>query len=307
MKVNYASQFGTPDSKALDLTAFAREFKDEAHLRAVLAELLTKTGAKGVRITHGAGERGKDIIFYKSGGLSKDVLYACVVKNDRITGRADSKSGAQTVLNQALLALTEPYANRITGTEERVHTVYVISPLESTLEAVESIKTQLRERARQVEFICGIDLLAVFQEYWQDFLRFESAVQTRYLTSLRAGIVIDKALVTLLTRRNANLGLKPFEALYVPNGIELRIDKFSQPEILLPQAAILKNYITRAELKDAVFRLSFWRAALSATELLPFDPKDLKEFSEFITQFAMHEKDYWNNALQTKRKRPSDS
>jgi len=45
--------------------------KDEAHLRTVLADLLGKAGAKGVRITHGHNERGKDIIFYKPGGLSK--------------------------------------------------------------------------------------------------------------------------------------------------------------------------------------------------------------------------------------------
>jgi len=178
-------------------------------------------GAKGVRITHGTNERGKDIVFYQSGGLSKDVLYACVVKKGRITGRADSNSGAQTVFNQALQALSESYTDTVTGREEKVHSVYVISPYECTNEAIDSIKHQLREQARRVEFLCGINLVALFQEYWPDFLRFESAVLTRYLSSLSAGLSVDSALIALLTKHNANLGLKPFESFYVPNGIEI--------------------------------------------------------------------------------------
>jgi len=143
-----------------DLARFAQEFSDESHLRAILHDLLLRTGAKRVRITHGPTERGKDIVFYKAGGLSADVLYACVVKKDRITGRADSNGGAQTVLNQALQALSEPYVDPVTGREDRPHSVYVMCPNECTQEAVASIKHQLREQARRVEFLCGIDLLA---------------------------------------------------------------------------------------------------------------------------------------------------
>jgi hypothetical protein len=99
----------------LDLDRFAEEFKDEAHLRNAIADLLVKAGATGVRITHAPNERGKDIIFYRDDGLSRNVLFACVIKNDRITGRADSNSGAATVLNQATQALLEPYISRTTG------------------------------------------------------------------------------------------------------------------------------------------------------------------------------------------------
>ena len=88
-----------------DLARFAQEFRDEAHLRTVLRDLLVRMGATRVRITHAPNERGKDIVFYKTGGLSADVLYACVVKKDRISGRADSGGGAQTVFNQACQAL----------------------------------------------------------------------------------------------------------------------------------------------------------------------------------------------------------
>jgi hypothetical protein len=288
-----------------DLTTFAAEFRDEAYLRTVLADLFGKAGAKGVRITHGHSERGKDIIFYMSGGLSKDVLYACVVKNERITGQAQSGSGAQTVLNQALQALTEPYTDKATGRQERVHTVYIISPHESTLDAIESIKTQLQDRARQVEFLCGIDLLAFFQEHWPDFLRFESAVLTRYLTDLRNGLAIDRPLITLLTRNSGSLGLRPFESCYVANEVELRIDRFFVPDTPVPQSDLLTAFVTATELEAAVSNLRFWKQAFRSSELLLVEQSTLDQLRRFSDEFRKRHKTYWDKSLHTQRHRDS--
>jgi hypothetical protein len=289
-----------------DLGRFAQEFRDEAHLRSVLRDLLTKSGAKGVRITHGTNEHGKDIIFYKEGGLSKDVLYACVVKKDRITGKADSRGGAQTVLNQALQALNEPYTDPATGIEAKVHSVYVICPNECTPEAVESIKQQLREQARRIEFICGIDLLTLFQENWSDFLRFESAVLTRYLSTLSAGLSVDNALISLLTRHNANLGLKPFESFYVANQVEIRLDALEAPQTPLPWQDALTRHLTWEELQDTALRLRFWRQALRSPELTGEDASTLKELSGFVEQFGRRVRKYWEQAVKTRRTRTSE-
>jgi len=282
-----------------DLGRFAQEFRDEAHLRSVLRDLLTKTGAKGVRITHGTNEHGKDIIFYQEGGLSKDVLYACVVKKDRITGRADSSGGAQTVLNQALQALNEPYTDPATGREAKVHSVYVICPNECTAEAVESIKKQLREQARRIEFICGIDLLTLFQENWPDFLRFESAVLTRYLSTLSAGLSVDNALISLLTRHNANLGLKPFESFYVANQLEIRLDLLEAPQVPLPWQDALTKHLTWEEVQVTVARLRFWRQAFRSPELAGEEAATLKELSGFIERFGREARKYWDQAVKT--------
>ncbi len=286
-----------------DLSRFAQEFRDEAHLRLVLNDLLLRMGAKGVRITHGINERGKDIIFYKPGGLSRDVLYACVVKKDKITGRADSATGARTVLNQAGQALSEPYTNPATGKEEKVHSVYVISPYECTVEAVESIKHELREQARRIEFICGIDLLALFQEHWPDFLRFESAVLTRYLSTLSAGLSVDSALVSLLTRHNANLGLKPFETFYVPNELEIRLDSIEALQKPLPWETAFDQYLTWEELQDTISRLRFWRTVFRSPELTGEESTRLQNLSRFVDEFSKTAKRYWEQALKTKRQR----
>lgn len=288
-----------------DLSKFAKEFSDEAHLRAVLADLFAKAGMKGVRIPHGPNERGKDIIFYTSGGLSRDVLYACVVKNERITGQAQSPAGSQTVLNQALQALAEPYTDRTTGREELVHTIYIISPYDCTPDAIEHIRSQLRERARQVEFLCGIDLLALFQEHWPDFLRFESAILTRYLSELRAGLSIDKPLITLLTRHNPGFGLRPFESFYVASNVEIRVDRFRAPDVLLPPAGLVTDFATQAEVESAISSLRFWKQALRCSELIDVDQSELDNLSRFIEQFRKKHKSYWDKGLHTRQYRDS--
>src|ERR1700723_3997635 len=106
----------SPHRYTTQIELFAREFRDEPHLRGVLADLFRKMGHSGVRITHGAGEKGKDIVFYSEGPLGERRLFACVVKHKAITGQAnDHKTGAptlvdelQTVVNQIQSAFSEP-------------------------------------------------------------------------------------------------------------------------------------------------------------------------------------------------------
>lgn len=290
-----------------DLDKFAQEFRDEAHLREVLRDLLIKSGATGVRIEHGRNERGKDIVFYRPGGLYGDVLYACVVKRDKITGRADSNSGAQTVFNQALAALHEPYADRVTGAEERVHTVYIMSPYECTTDATESIKHQLRDQARRVEFCCGIDLLALFQQHWPDFLRFESAILTRYLSLLRSGLIVDNALISLLTRHNANSGLRPFETFYIQGGIEITLDRFAPPDVSLPLADAFSRHMTLPEAKEMRGQLNFWKYLLRSQELTGEKPATLAEMSQFVDRFTGGLESTWAKSLPSKQTRKVDA
>ena len=172
---------------------------------------------------------------------------------------------------------------------------------------MESIRHQLQDQARRVEFICGIDLLALFQEYWPDFLRFESAVLTRYLSSLSAGLSVDSALIALLTRNNANLGLKPFEKFYVPNQLEIRLDRLRAPGVLLPWAKALTQYITSTELEDFVSRLRFWKQALRSPELTGEGSPLLRDLTVHIEEFCRGARKYWDQALKTGRARILDS
>ena len=110
------------------LDRFIALFKNEAELReAVLALLEKMPNVKNARHTHGAQELGKDIVFNWLGPFDRQQLVACVIKNDRITGSAESNHGARTVYSQAEEAFDSPVANVATGIDERVTQVFVIS------------------------------------------------------------------------------------------------------------------------------------------------------------------------------------
>jgi hypothetical protein len=190
------------------LDRFARGFKSEDHLRKAIAELLGRMKFTGVRITHGALEKGKDIVFYNDGPFGERRLFACVVKRDAITGQADDhKNGAPTIvnkvvqgaLNQIHSALDSPISEG-RGAEERIDSVYVISPYECPPATIESVKEQVR-RSGQIHFFCGYALLELFLKHWEDFLLFESDVLLSYLTGLRKGLDDDRALVNMILRK----------------------------------------------------------------------------------------------------------
>jgi hypothetical protein len=196
---------------ATQVDLFAREFQSEDHLRKVVADLFRKMGHAGVKITHGPNEKGKDIIFYSSGPLGEKRLFACVVKNDPITGRADDHHAgaptivntARTVTNQIQAAFNEPLPDA-KGADAWVDSVYVISPYESSPAAVDSVKTTL-QRSGQIFFICGQALLELFAKHWPEFLWFESTVLVSYLSALRKNIESDYALANLILQKSAYL------------------------------------------------------------------------------------------------------
>jgi hypothetical protein len=60
-------------------------------------------------------------------GFQNWELNACVVKNDKLLGSADSDVGARTVFTQAEQALDTPFINA-RGEGERVAKVFIVSP-----------------------------------------------------------------------------------------------------------------------------------------------------------------------------------
>lgn len=197
-----------------DLGRFARAFRSEADLWDKLAELFRKMGRERVRVTHGVQEHGRDIVFYGPGGLGL-ALYACVVKNDRITGEAGSTKSVRTVVDQAKEAFEYPYLNPDNGQKEQVRQVFILSPYDCSPTAQESISAQVRGFGA-VEFCCGSALLDLFSKHWQSFV-IESNVLASYLTALRAGLQNDDALIKIILQKPGVLANIPadFERMYV--------------------------------------------------------------------------------------------
>jgi hypothetical protein len=240
---------------------FAQEFKSEDPLRRVVADLFRKMGHVGVRIPHGPNEKGKDIIFYRSGPLDEKRLFACVVKNDPITGQADDHvTGAPAILrsinrgviNQIQMAFSEPLPNA-KGTDEWVDCVYVISPYDCSSSAIDSVKTAL-QRSGQITFVCGQVLLELFAKYWPEFLWFESTVLVSYLSTLRKDIEADHALANLILQKSAYLESSPTSPfdLYVAPTLyrELHGYSLAAPELLTVRLPTGPRYLS--EIREEV-------------------------------------------------------
>jgi hypothetical protein len=198
------------------LDRFISSFKNEAELRTAMVGLLEQMpNTSNVRMTHGPQEKGKDIVFHYAGPFEERRLIACVIKNEQITGSAESAQGARTVYIQAEQALDSTIANPANGIEERVAQVFVISPYDCPPATVESISGKLTNRPGQVTFICGHQLLDNFDKYYPEFLLFQSALYGSYIAELEKGLSSDPAVSNALFRHGFVSGPKTLTALYV--------------------------------------------------------------------------------------------
>jgi hypothetical protein len=250
-----------------ELDQFAAEFPTEARLRDVVADLLRKMDNTGVLITHSATEKGKDIVFYETGGMRALRLCACVVKNGRITGVAGASSGAGTVMDQARRALSEPYVNPVSGEQERVSMVYIISPYNCTPGAVESIRGQLMEKAGQISFICGEALLQRFRDHWMDFLRFETGLLSRYLASHRMELEQDRALTWLLARQNIGDRSRTLSSIYVRQRLEQELHSYEVADLTPLQSSDLSRTLRARDVQDLQVRLRLWGGVLAVASM----------------------------------------
>src|SRR5215216_1379518 len=130
-------------------------FSSEKLLQQALAGLLLRMpNVTEVQILQGPLEAGKDLVFRYHGGFGESILCACVVKNKKITGTVEKRSGAQVVMFQARQAFLIPHPDGL-GRVTPVEKVYVITPYEITPEAVASIRGEM---PGPVKFIGGSNL-----------------------------------------------------------------------------------------------------------------------------------------------------
>ncbi len=88
-------------------------------------------------------ERGKDIIMWKESDFGQRQNFGVVVKAKKITGNAETNSGAMNVLNQVRQMLKTPFLNPVTGDREIIKRCIVACSKEITKEAMNSIEGEL--------------------------------------------------------------------------------------------------------------------------------------------------------------------
>lgn len=283
------------------LDRFIASFTNEAELRTAIIGLLERMpNASNVRLTHGgSAEKGKDIVFHSLGPFGQRQLVACVVKNDRITGSADSNHGARNVLFQAEQALDTPIPSVANGSDEHVSQVFVISPHECSPTTVDSIKSKLQNRTGQVTFICGRELLEKFEIYYQEYMLFQSGLYGAYIGNVVKGLDSDPAVINILFQRGFTSGPKKLTELYVrPKFLrEFRIHTLITPR---PEVTRLMWDLTRdnaSELQKAFLALGRLVAAITLPD------EDGAELDRQFEKLADVIGERWENAFERYRKR----
>jgi hypothetical protein len=192
------------------------QFNNEALFQQAIAGLLRQMPDNyDVQILQGPDELGKDIVFYSRGPLGEEVVCAAVVKNVKISGNVERKSGARTVLLQAEQALDTPFIDPL-GNHVPVHRVYVFSPYPVTQTALKSIQGKLKGRIGAVYFLAGQELFDAFKRHWPDFIADQASAVLGYLARAERELSDDRTLARVLDLYNIPRGIASQANVYVP-------------------------------------------------------------------------------------------
>jgi len=200
-------------------------FESEELLRQVVAKLLLRMPhVSDVQLLHGRQELGKDIVFRTDGPLGDSVHCACVVKNARISGSVDSASGARTVFHQTEQALDTPFIDE-NGYPQRIQHAYIISPADTSQEAMASIQGRMMERSGQITFVTGQQFFALLREYWPGFFRDEYMLLEQNLEG-----IAERGLTDDLREAAISHGLQPPDqserTIYVERTLSIRLEGY---------------------------------------------------------------------------------
>ncbi len=146
-----------------------QKMKEDELCRKVLLPLFTEMGFQDVFYNHGgAGEQGKDIVFWKKDELQSRINYAVVVKATTITGQAKSGKGtAGEVATQIQQAFGSEYLDPITSESQIVHECWVVTNQKILKEGETAIKSIIKASNldRHVRFIDGDRLWERVEQY----------------------------------------------------------------------------------------------------------------------------------------------
>lgn len=233
-------------------------FPSEALLQQAIVGLLVRMpNVSGVQILQGVQEYGKDIVFYLRGGFGESYLCACVIKNTKVTGEAGKPSGARTVFQQAQQAFDTPHVD-VSGKRINVERVYVITPFAISAPTISSIEGLLTQRAGQVRFIGGTELLDLFKEHWPDFFADEVDALNRHLTQIREGMNKNDALMGISSLYGFGNTIPSVKKVYVPQTFYREIQSYTLgPTLTDPilSQEVLYRELTRAGLSEILSKL----------------------------------------------------
>lgn len=149
--------------------AYFEAMKEQELREQVLKPLLITMGYQDVFVNHGgAGEEGKDLVFWSADASGVRTNCAVVAKAGPVRGRiAIDKGTTGEVFGQINQCFGTPFLDKITGVEQHVHEVWVISNHPMSREFRTTIIAALKGRGseRYVKWFDGDTLWELIEKY----------------------------------------------------------------------------------------------------------------------------------------------
>lgn len=152
------------------------DIQDEKYFREnVLRVLLLKMKYRGVTVTHGPGEHGKDLVFYQvDKRTGTETNYAIVAKLGKLkAGSSADQNNIANIHSQVMRAFKVPYDDPERKRGIHIHRVWVVTNNTISSHASKEIVNMFGEQRdyyeRNVDFFPDAKLCSLLDAYWKDF------------------------------------------------------------------------------------------------------------------------------------------
>ncbi len=160
---------GSPETIIMLTRNLFNNMREDALRKEIIAPLLQAMGYNDVHIYHGgSGEKGKDVVCWKPDALGTRENLAIVAKAQPMNGQSKVDKGtAGEVQMQINQCFGSPYTDTISGQQESVHDVWVVSNHKITKEAKDAISAGVADtdKMRHVRFVEGDVLWGFVQKH----------------------------------------------------------------------------------------------------------------------------------------------
>ena len=157
----------------------------EAALRAdVLIPLFQRMGFLGVDHCHGAGEQGKDIVYYSEDPFGERHYEAVVAKKGKISGAASAKANFEGVLTQVRQCFRNPYPDPAKG-EVPIERCVVVASGKILAGAQKEFAREYEAQHPALRFLDGPDLVALLDQHMPELFWREREFFQSYYTALK--------------------------------------------------------------------------------------------------------------------------
>ncbi len=189
---------------------FLQELNEAELCELVIMPLLAKMGYTDIRYTHGALEKGKDIVFTHREPLVGNRRYSAAVKCKQLSGSVTATHSIHEVYFQINQALREPFIDPFDGLSVHLDGVFVVTPFAISPHCIESLSRQLQDLSNRVNFVDGPKLLGLIRDHYPQLLQSLPDPRRRYLQ-------------TICQRFLDNAVIKPYAGEHSPSIMDIYI------------------------------------------------------------------------------------